>query len=254
MRIAVAGGTGWLGKLIVERLNAAGDDVVVLARSTGVDLTSGEGLAEKLDGVETIIDATNIVTRSKRASVDFFRSVSGNLMTAAKQAGVGHVVAISIIGADIVDLPYYFGKRVQEDLVLHGDVPGTVVRVSQFHEFAAQMLAAKGVFVIAPKILSQPIGIVDVAPHMVELAHREPQGLAPDLAGPDEHLRMQDMVKRLAKVVGERRPIVPIGMPGKVGKQLTGGDLLPTGPGPRGTQTFDQWLDLQTAAQGMTRA
>lgn len=242
MRIAVAGGTGWLGRLLVEELTANGDEVVVLARSTGVDLTAGTGLRERLDGVDTVVDVTNIATQRKTRAIEFFDAVASQLVTGARQAGVRHVVAISIVGCDRVDLGYYFGKRRQEEIVLRQDVPGTVVRVTQFHEFAAQMLAAKGPFVLAPKMLTQPIAAAEVATHLADLARQEPQGMAPELAGPDEQLWMQNMVRRLARTTGERRPVLRIGLPGAVGRQLTSGALVPDGPGPRGTQTFDQWL------------
>lgn len=253
MRIAVAGGTGWTGKLVVSALRGQGDDPVVLARSAGVDLMTGSGLLSKLEGVEAVIDVTNLSTTSARKSVHFFETTTNNLLVAEAKAAVAHHVALSIVGVDRVDLGYYMGKRRQEELVLrHGEAPGgsaraatvagTVLRATQFHEFAAQMLKRKGLLVVAPKMLSQPIALRELAEHLVELAHGEPLGMAPELAGPEEHLRMQDMIKQLAKVRGERRPVVSVGMPGKVGKQLSGGGLLPTGPGRRGKITFEAWL------------
>jgi len=244
VRIAVAGGTGWTGRLVVDALRARGDEPVVLARSVGVDLATGTGLAGRLDGVQAVIDVTNMVTIRAAAAIRFFGAVTGNLLAAEAEAGVDHHVALSIIGVDRVDYGYYRGKRRQEELVLdgRGAVGGTVLRATQFHEFAAQMLDRRGPFVIAPKMLSQPVALAEVAVHLVELAHGRPSGLAPELAGPDEQLRMQDMVRQLSRIRNGRRPVIPIGLPGKVGKQFTGGALLPTGPGPRGTVTFAAWL------------
>jgi uncharacterized protein YbjT (DUF2867 family) len=244
MRIAVAGGTGWTGRLVVDALRAGGDEPVVLARSAGVDLTTGGGLDAMLAGVEAVVDVTNVTTTRAAASVAFFESVTSTLLAAEQRAGVGHHVALSIVGTDRVDLGYYQGKRRQEELVL-GAGTGTVLRATQFHEFAAQMLAAKGPLVIAPKLLCQPVAVAEVAQHLVELAHGEPLGMAPELAGPEERLWMHDMVKRLARVRGVRRPVLPVAVPGKVGRQIKGGGLLPTGPGPRGTITFDAWLGQQ---------
>jgi uncharacterized protein YbjT (DUF2867 family) len=241
MRIAVAGGTGCTGRLVVEALRSTGDEPVVLARGTGVDLTTGVGLAERLEGVDAVVDVTNIETLRARRSVAFFETVTSRLLAAERAAGVGHHVALSIVGADRVDLPYYLGKRRQEELVL-GEPTGTVVRATQFHEFAAQMLARKGLLVIAPKMLSQPVAVAEVARYLAELAHGGPQGVAPEIAGPEERLRMPDMIRRLAEVTGDRRPVLAVGMPGRVGRQLRGGDLLPTGPGRRGTVTFAEWL------------
>lgn len=247
MRIAVAGGTGWTGKLIVNALHARGDETVILARAAGVDLMTGNGLLPRLEGVDALIDVTNITTSSAKKSVDFFETATSNLLAAEASAGVAHHLVLSIVGCDRVDLGYYMGKRRQEELVLHrnGASGSTVLRATQFHEFAAQMLDRRGPFVTAPKMLSQPIALRELAEHLVQLAHGEPLGMAPALAGPEEHLRMQDMIKQLAKVRNERRMVIPVGMPGKVGKQLTRGGLLPTGPGPRGKITFETWLREQ---------
>lgn len=245
MRIAVAGGTGWTGRLVVEALRADGDEPVVLARSAGVDLTTGEGLGGRLDGVEAVIDVSNVTTTRARTSVAFFESATAHLLAAGQAAGVAHHVALSIVGADRVGLGYYLGKRRQEELVLGGPVPGTVLRATQFHEFAAQALARPGPFVLAPKMLSQPVALAEVARHLITLARGQALGLAPELAGPEERLRMQDMVRRLSRVRRARRPVVAVGIPGRVGRELTGGALLPTGAGPRGSVTFEAWLATQ---------
>lgn len=242
MRIAVAGGTGWTGRLVVDALREDGHEPVVLARSTGVDLTTGAGLDDRLTGVDAVVDVTNVLSLRGSRSVAFFGAVTTTLLAAERRAGVPHHVALSIVGVDRVDLPYYRGKRRQEELVLGGPVGATVLRATQFHEFAAQMLARKGPLVIAPRMLSQPVAVAEVARHLALLAVGEPLGLAPELAGPEEHLAMPDMVRRLARVRGDHRPVLPLGMPGRVGRQMAGGDLLPAGPGPRGTVTFDAWL------------
>jgi uncharacterized protein YbjT (DUF2867 family) len=246
MRIAVAGATGWTGRPVVEALRGDGHEPVVLARSAGVDLTTGAGLDEKLDGVRAVIDVSNVATTGARRSIAFFEAATGRLLEAGRRAGVAHHVALSIVGVDRVDFGYYAGKRRQEELVLNGPVPGTVLRATQFHEFAAQCLARGGPVTIAPKMLCQPVAVAEVARHLVDLVLREPAGLAPELAGPKEHLRMEDMVRRLSRARGARRPVLALRIPGRAGRGFTGGGLLPAGPGPRGTVTFDAWLDAQT--------
>lgn len=248
MRIAVAGGTGWTGRLVVDELRARGDEPVVLARSVGVDLVSGTGLAGKLDGVQTVIDVTNVVTTRAKPAIRFFETVTSNLLAAEAEAGVGHHVALSIIGVDRVDYGYYLGKRRQEELALSGS-SGTVLRATQFHEFAAQMCDRGGPFVIAPKMLCQPVALVEVAAHLVDLAHGRPSGSAPELAGPDEQLWMQDMVRRVSRVRHGRRPVVTVRLPGDNGRQFVGGALLPTAPGPRGTISFATWLAQQAGSR-----
>ncbi|WP_220447630.1 SDR family oxidoreductase [Nonomuraea diastatica] len=250
MKIAVAGGTGWIGRLVVDAVVAAGDTPVVLSRSTGVDLTTGAGLPEALHDVTAVIDVSNVVTLRKRRAIAFFHASTTNLLTAGERAGVVHHVALSIVGSDRVDLGYYLGKRRQEELVLSGKVPASVLRTTQFHEFAAQMLARGGPVVLVPRQLNQPIAAREVAEALVGLARRStPTGLAPELAGPEMHT-MPDLVRGLLRARGERRLVMPVRLPGPVGEAMAGGGLLPAEPGPRGKITFAEWLggDARTPA------
>lgn len=242
MQIAVAGGTGWLGRLVVEAAQEGGHTTAVISRATGVDLTTGTGLARVLEGAEAVIDVSNVTTVSAKKSIGFFTAATGHLIESGRAAGVRHHVAVSIIGVDRVGFGYYQGKLRQEQLVLDGAVGASVLRAAQFHEFAAQMVERfKGPFVPVPRMLSQPVAAREVAQALVRLAEQEPVGLAPDLAGPEE-LEMSQMVRRLLKARGSTRLVIGLPMPGKVGKQMAGGGLLPTSPGPRGTQTYAEWL------------
>lgn len=250
MKIAVAGGTGCVGKLVVDTVNAGGDTPIVLARSRGVDLTTGKGLDDALKGVTAVIDVSNITTLSRAKAVAFFEAATSHLLNAGDRAGVQHHVALSIVGCDRVDYGYYHGKCRQEQLVLAGPVPGSVLRATQFHEFAAQMLEhALGPLVLTPKMLNQTVAARDVAIALVDLARGKAVGMAPDLAGPEEN-RMHELVRRLISARRERRVLVPFRMPGAVGKAMVGGALLPTSPGPRGQITFDQWLATDAVAAG----
>jgi uncharacterized protein YbjT (DUF2867 family) len=242
-RIAVAGGTGWTGKLVVSILRETGHEVIVLARSTGADLTDGSGLANRLDGVDTVIDVTNVDTLNARKATAFFETVTRTLLHAEEAAGVTHHVVLSIVGVDQVDTGYYLGKRRQEALASSGPVPCTILRATQFHEFAAQMLDRGGWVVPAPRMLTQPVAVVEVAHRLAEIAAGEPLSAA-EIAGPQQ-LWMQDMIKRLARHRGDRRPVLPITVPGKAGRQLRSGRLLPGADVPRGSITFDQWLAAQ---------
>jgi uncharacterized protein YbjT (DUF2867 family) len=249
MRIAVAGGTGLIGTMVVEVARARGHSTVVLARSTGADLTSGAGLDRALAGSDAIIDVTNITTTSRTKSVAFFEAVTTTLMRAAGPAGVRHHVALSIVGCDRVGLGYYAGKRRQEELVLAGPVPATVQRATQFHEFAEQLLArVAGPFAPVPAMLSRPVAAREVAELLVEVAAGPPLGIAPDLAGPEEK-QMVAMARQVVKARRLRKVVVPLWLPGAVGRQLRHGGLLPAAPGPRGTQTFDQWLTAPETAK-----
>ncbi len=242
MRIAVAGGMGVAGAKVVEAVQAAGHDPVILSRSRGVDLTSGQALEQALQGVAAVIDAVNVVTMSRKASVAFFTATTRHLLEAEQRAGVGHHVVLSIVGIDRVDFGYYEGKRRQEELALQGEVSATVLRATQFHDFAEQLLArSPGPVAVIPKMTSQTVDTRDVAAELVRLAVGPPQGRAPDLAGPEVH-SIPDLARRTAKARGLRRAVVGVPLPGAAGRAMRSGGLLPETEGPRGTLRFEDWL------------
>ncbi|MFF3584622.1 SDR family oxidoreductase [Streptomyces mirabilis] len=247
MRVAVAGGTGLVGRHVVEELTAAGHHPVVLARSRGVDLVTGTGLDAALAGVDAVVDVTNVTTTSAKKAVAFFDRVAHTLQDAGEQAGVRHHVLLSIVGIDRVGLGYYQGKLRQEDVLKSGRTPWTVLRATQFHEFAQQTLdRVPGPLAVVPRMRSQPVAAREVAHHLVRLVSAPAQGMAPELAGPRVE-QVVDMTGRLLRARHQRRLLLPVKMPGATGTAMTGDGLLPTGPGPRGSQTFDEWLTHHTA-------
>lgn len=245
VRIAVAGGTGLAGRLVVDRLQRDGHDPVVLARARGVDLMTGEGLAAALKGADVVVDVTSVTTTSARKSVGFFGTATDNLLQAAQNAGVGHHVALSIVGIERVKSAYYLGKIRQEELIRAGGVPWTILRATQFHEFADQVLSqVPGPIAVVPVMRTQPIAVREVAEHLCAIATGAPQQMADEIAGPNVE-SLVDMARRLIKRRNQRRPVVPLRLPGHAARAAATGALLPEGPGPRGTQTFDQWLREQ---------
>jgi len=251
MRIAIAGGTGTLGRYVVDAVRAAGHQPTVISRSRGIDVITRTGLDDALRDTSVVIDATNMTTVSAKKSTAFFQTATQNLLDAGQRAGVTHHLVLSIVGIDRVDLGYYKGKLAQERVALAGPVPATVLRATQFYEFAGQMLTRGGPFAIVPRMTTQPIAAREVADALVVLALGDPVGRAPDIAGP-ERREMSDLVRALVHARGERRLMVPIRLPGAVGRAMTGGGLLPTGEGPRGTQTFEEWLATDGARDAST--
>lgn len=244
MRVAVAGGTGAVGRHVVAELERTGQDAVVLSRSSGVDLTTGAGLVDRLKGCDAIIDVSNRMALREKAAAEFFGTVTRNLLDAGVRAGVGHLVALSIVGLDKVDTGYYKGKRRQEELVSGGPLPWTILRATQFHEFAEPLLDRRGPFVVVPKMLCRPVATLDVAARLVELVRR-PGGLVRPIAGPAEW-RMEEMAKLLARARGDRKVLIPVQLPGRVGRAMTGGALLPQGPFTKASRTFEEHLaDLE---------
>ena len=238
-----------MGRPVVAAAEAAGHQVTVLSRSHGVDLTTGRGLDAALDGVAAVIDVTNRTTTKRRVAVEFFETASTHLLEAGQRAGVAHHVVLSIVGVDRVDLGYYAGKRRQEEVVLGSSRPVTVLRATQFHEFAEQLVErGPGRLVLAPRMRSQPIAAVEVADALVALAAGPPMGRAPELAGPEPR-EMSDLVRLVVRARGVRRVVLPLRVPGAAGRAMARGALLPTATGPRGRQTFEQWLAGSVTAQ-----
>ncbi|WP_432505420.1 SDR family oxidoreductase [Kineococcus arenarius] len=243
MRVAVAGGTGLVGGLLVAQLVAAGVQAVPLARSRGVDLVSGCGLDAALRGADAVVDVSSTAGASRRAAVGFFAAATANLLAAAQRAGVRHVVVLSVVGADRVDLGHYLGKRRQEELLAAGPVPWTLLRSTQFHEFAQQLLGrVPGPLVPVPVAPYQPVAAREVAAHLAGLAQQPAAGVVPPIAGP-EVLRSPDATRRVLAALGRRRLVVPLRVPGPTGRALAAGALLPAGPHVTGTVTLAEHLE-----------
>jgi uncharacterized protein YbjT (DUF2867 family) len=243
MRVAVAGGTGLLGRLVVAELARVGLEQATLARSQGVDLTTGAGLDAALTGADAVIDVSNVTTTSRRTAVRFFAAATSTLLAGAARAGVGHVLTLSIVGADTVDLGYYLGKWRQEELLAAGPVPWTLLRATQFHEFPEQLLARvpPGPLVPVPVMDTRPVAAREVAAHLVDLVQLQPAGVATPMAGP-ERLAMTDMVRRVLAARGRRALVVPLRLPGRTGRALAGGGLVPDEPFVHGRTTFAEHL------------
>ncbi len=246
----MAGGTGLLGSLVVPALAAAGDVPVVLSRGAGVDLRTGDGVEPALAGCDAVVDVVNVATPSRRVATSFFAATTRHLLAGAERVGVRHVVTISIVGVPDVDYGYYLGKRVQEEILVHGRLPWTLLRATQFHEFAGQVLGAvPGPLAVVPRMRSRPVAASEVAARLVRLVHGEPQGVVRPIAGP-EVLEVTQMARRLLAARGERRWVVPLRIPGRAGRAMAAGALLPAEPFDRGTQTFGEYL---TSVRGSGR-
>ncbi len=254
MKVAVAGGTGVVGRWTVSALRDAGHEPVVLARSAGVDLVSGQGLAAALAGCEAVIDVSNIAGTKAAVVSAFFEAVSRNLTREAAVAGARHIVALSIIGIDGVPYGYYQGKVRQEEVLRSSPVPVSVLRAAQFHEFAGQYLARMpGRFVIVPKWRSQPVAAREVGAALARLATGSPPPAGElamsQLAGPREE-NMADLIRQVARAQaasgrGKRRQVIEVRIPGAAGRSMAGGGSLPGPDVPLGTQAFTEWLAAQ---------
>ena len=250
MKIAVAGGTGVAGRWTVEALRADGHEVIVIARSAGTDLVTGDGLDIALAGVDAVIDATNVASSGKRASSEFFEATARTLMRTAAVACVRHIVALSIIGIDRVPYGYYQGKLHQEKVLQESPVPVSILRAAQFHEFPGQYLAKlPGPVVLVPRWRAQPVAAREVGAALAAIAAGDPVAMS-ELAGPREEI-MADMIRQVVRVRGDRRLVVSVRVPGATGRAMATGAGLPGGPGLRGTQTFADWVTEQRARRAL---
>jgi uncharacterized protein YbjT (DUF2867 family) len=243
MRIAVAGGTGAVGRHVVDVARERGHDVVVLTRSTGVDLVAGHALEAALAGADVVIDVAAAQAVSEKAARAFFGAVTRNLLAAGQAAGIRHHVALSIVGVDDAGYGYYAGKVLQEQLVEAGPVPWTLLRATQFHEFASQISGRMkiGPFVVVPTMRSQPVAAREVAERLVDLAVNPPAGRVRDLAGPREE-RMSDLVRRWLNATAQPGRVIEVPLPGGFGRAIRDGTILPRPGADLGRQTFDEWL------------
>lgn len=187
MKLVVIGGTGLVGSQVVRKLTAAGHEAVPAAPDTGVDLITGRGLDQALEGADVVINVANSPTFDE-ASLDFFRTSMSNLLAAGERDGVRHQVILSIVGVDRVpELVYYRAKALQEDLLRHGPTPYSIVRATQFFEFIEPSMSwtADDSTVRLPATPIQPIATADVVNAVVSVATGPPLNGIWNVAGPD---------------------------------------------------------------------
>jgi uncharacterized protein YbjT (DUF2867 family) len=244
MRIAVAGGTGTVGRYVVQAAEQSGHHVVILSRRAGVDLQDGEGLATALEGIEVVVDATHAGTTNRVKATAFFCEVSRRLQTVATVQGVTRLVTLSIVGADRVPgFGYYQAKLAHEAAALEGPLPATIVRATQFHEFPAQILGRTrlGPMAMVPSMRVQSIAARTVGAVLLEVATGSLGQEMVEVAGP-EPADLIDLARSVVARRGQRVAVVPVRVPGRAGKAMRSGALLPT-PGVRlAGPTFAEWL------------
>ena len=242
MKIAVIGGTGLIGSQVVKILNASGHEAVPHSPSTGLDLLSGQGLAEALDGAGVVVNLTNSPTFDD-ASPAFFQQTMDNLLAAASAAGVGHAVILSIVGADRVPgLVYYRAKVLQEDILKAGPVPYSIVRATQFFEFMDTTVfeTADENTVRLPATLVQPIASAEVAQAVAGVIPGAPLQGTRSTAGP-EVFKLDELGKITLAAHDDHRTVVTDNSAG-VFAAASGEALLPRDGAVIAKTTYREWL------------
>jgi uncharacterized protein YbjT (DUF2867 family) len=247
MRIAVAGGSGLVGRHVVDAAQRQGYQVVVLSRSNGIDVRSGQALESALDGVAAIIDVTNPGSDERDRTMAFFADVAGRLQSVGAARHVSHIVTLSIVGIERApESGYYAAKLRQEQISLAGPVPATILRATQFHEFAVQMLrrTRRDTAAHVPSMRVRSVAARTAASVLVELVGGPPLGKAPDLGGPQE-ADLVALARKFVEHFGLRIPVVAAA----VDPTVPYGATLP-GPGARlEGPAFDEWLETEDAAR-----
>jgi uncharacterized protein YbjT (DUF2867 family) len=242
MKVVVIGGTGQVGSQVVQKLTAAGHEAVPAAPSTGVDVLTGEGLDQVLEGAEVVVNVANSPTFDE-ASLDFFRTSMSNVLAAGERAGVRHQVILSIVNVDQVpELDYYRAKALQEDLLRQGPTPYSIVRATQFFEFIEPTMSwtADASTVRLPATPVQPIAVADVVSAVVEVATGAPLNGIRNVAGPDV-FPLDELGRVTLAAHHDDRTVITDDQAGMFA--AVSGDVLTAGPGARLAPThYQDWI------------
>jgi len=244
MKIVIIGGSGLIGKKLVNKLSQRGHEGVAASRSSGVNTITGEGLAKALAGAQVVVDVANSPSFEDTAVLKFFETSGRNLLAAEAAAGVGHHVALSVVGTDrLLASGYFRAKMAQENLIKTSLIPYTIVRATQFFEFVGSIAqsATDGQTVRLSPALMQPIVSDDVADALADIAVGKPVNGTVELAGP-EPIRLDELVRRFLSANRDARKVTTDAQALYFGIKLNDESLTP-GANPRiGPTRFEGWL------------
>ncbi|GGI43963.1 uncharacterized protein YbjT (DUF2867 family) [Agromyces flavus] len=252
MKIAVIGGTGLIGSKVVELLTAYGHDAVAASPNSGVDTITGEGVAEALVGADVVVDVSNSPSFADDDVLAFFTTSTGNLLAAEREAGVGHHVALSVVGAERLPASGYLRAKVaQEQLIRESGRPYSIVRATQFYEFVGRIADEATVDGVARLStgLMQPIAAADVSASVARVAAGAPVNGTLEIGGP-ERLPMDEFIRRGLGAAGDPRKVMGDADALYFGTRLSGDELTPGPDAQLSTTSFGEWL----AARATTTA
>ena len=245
MKIVVIGGTGLIGSKLVNKLREQGHEAIAAAPNTGVNTLTGEGLAEALKGASVVVDVSNSPSWDDAAVLNFFETSTRNLLTYEAAAGVGHHVALSVVGTDqLSESGYFRAKIAQEKLIKGSSIPYSIVHATQFFEFLKGLadISSDGNKVHLPPVLFQPMAADDVASAVGKVALGQPIRGTIEIGGPEE-FRMGDLVRRRLAALKDPREVIADPKALYSGAKVNERTLVPGKNALLGKTRFETWLN-----------
>ena len=249
MKIVVIGGTGLIGSKVVAKLSALGHEAIPASPNSGVNTLTGEGLAEVLKGGQVVVDVSNSPSFEDAAVMNFFQTSTRNLLSHEVAAGVGHHVALSIVGTErIPDSGYMRAKVAQEKLIKEGRIPYSIIHATQFFEFVNRIAdeATTGNSIHLPPVLFQPMAAEDVATAVSRVAAGPALNGTIEIAGP-ERFRFDELIRQRLTQLNDPREVIADPHARYFGAELSENSLVPVGDAQLGEIRFGDWLNLSTS-------
>lgn len=251
MKIVVIGGSGLIGSKLVTKLREHGHEAVPASPNTGVNTLTGEGLAEALQGAAVVVDVSNSPSFEDTAALKFFETSTRNLLDAEAAAGVGHHVALSVVGTErLSESGYFRAKIAQEKLIKNSSIPYSIVQATQFFEFIKSIAAAAtdGNTVRLPPVLFQPIAADDVAKAVGRISVGSPVNGITEVAGP-EQFRFDELIRQALAAWNDPREVVADPHARYSGAELRERTLVPGADAILAETRFSDWLSQSTSGK-----
>jgi uncharacterized protein YbjT (DUF2867 family) len=249
MKIVVIGGTGLIGSKLVKKLREHGQEVVAASPSSGVNSVTGEGLADALKDASVAVDVTNSPSWEDAAVLKFFETSTRNLLKYEATTGVGHHIALSVVGTErLLESGFFRAKLTQEDLIKASSIPYSIVRATQFFEFVKAIadLSTEGNKVRLPPVLIQPMAADDVASALGGIAMSSPANGTIEIGGP-EQFRLDELIRRDLAARRDPREVISDPRARYYGIAVSERTLIPNDDARLGETRFEDWLRIQTS-------
>ncbi|PMU12667.1 MULTISPECIES: SDR family oxidoreductase [unclassified Pseudomonas] len=246
MKFVIIGGSGLIGSKVCKNLQDLGHEVISASPSTGINVITGEGLADALKGADVVVDVANSPSFEDHAALHFFETAGHNLFAAEKVAGTKHHVALSVVGTErMLDSGYFRAKMAQEKLVKASGVPYTILRATQFFEFIGAIAYSgreDGNTIHLTSAALQPVASVDVAAALTAIAQKAPTHQTVEVAGPDRR-PIVEFVNAYLKHTKDPREAVPDDTVPYFGAPIDDKSLTPGDNPIVGATRFEDWLE-----------